>query len=82
MHDITRATESARSILLGLNREWISQQGDAFVESAINFLAAVIWFLKRYKSGRNCTLPNAIELMQIEYNFSSRCCARKEKLKC
>lgn len=67
MHDITDATESARSILLGLNREWISQQGDFFVESAINFLAAVIWFLKKYQSGRYCTLPHVIELMQVEY---------------
>src|SRR5262249_37626667 len=28
MHDITDATESARTILLGLNREWINKQGD------------------------------------------------------
>ena len=28
MFDITDAVESARSILLGLNREWIEKQGD------------------------------------------------------
>src|SRR6202043_3935101 len=48
MFDITDATESSRSILLGLNREWITKQGDFFVESPINFLTAVIWFLKKY----------------------------------
>jgi hypothetical protein len=67
MFDITDASESSRSILLGLNREWITQQGDFFVESPINFLTAIIWFLKKYKKGKYCTLPHAIELMQVEY---------------
>jgi hypothetical protein len=37
MSDITDAAESARTILMGLNREWIKRQGDFFVESPINF---------------------------------------------
>ena len=68
MHDITDATESARTILLGLNREWIKKQGDFFVESPINFVTAVIWFLRKYENGKYCTLPHAIELMQAEYD--------------
>jgi len=68
MHDITDAAESARTILMGLNREWIKKQGDFFVESAINFLTAVIWFLRRYQDGEFCTLPHVIELMQTEYD--------------
>lgn len=67
MHDITDATESARAILLGLNKDWISKQGDFFVESPINFVTAIIWFLRKYKDGIYCTLPHAIELMQAEY---------------
>ncbi len=67
MIDITDATESARSILLGLNREWITKQGDFFVESPINFITAIIWFLKKYKNGVFCTLPHVIELMQADY---------------
>lgn len=67
MYDITDATESSRSILLGLNKDWITKQGDFFVESPINFLTAIIWFLKKYKDGKFCTLPHAIELMQVEY---------------
>lgn len=67
MFDITDATESSRSILLGLNKDWITKQGDFFVESPINFLTAVIWFLKKYKGGKYCTLPHVIELMQVEY---------------
>src|SRR5690606_40684539 len=60
--------ESARTILMGLNREWIKKQGDFFVESPINFLTAIIWYLKRYKGGEFCTLPHVIELMQADYN--------------
>jgi YWFCY protein/Type IV secretory system Conjugative DNA transfer len=68
MNDITDATESARTILLGLNREWINKQGDFFVESPINFVTAVIWFLRKYADGKYCTLPHVIELMQAEYD--------------
>lgn len=67
MLDITDATESSRTIMLGLNREWIKKQGDFFVESPINFVTAIIWFLKKYKNGKYCTLPHVIELMQVEY---------------
>lgn len=68
MFDITDATESARTILLGLNSQWIKKQGDFFVESPINFLTAVIWFLRKYEDGMYCTLPHVIELMQVEYD--------------
>ncbi|WP_442795432.1 conjugal transfer protein MobC [Pelobium manganitolerans] len=68
MLDITDAAESARTILIGLNREWIRKQGDFFVESAINFVTAVIWFLKKYANGKYCTLPHVIELMQVDYD--------------
>jgi len=67
MHDITDATESSRTIMLGLNRDWIKKQGDFFVESPINFVTAIIWFLKKYDGGRYCTLPHVIELMQLDY---------------
>lgn len=68
MTDITDAAESARTILMGLNREWIKKQGDFFVESPINFLTAVIWYLRKYKDGQFCTLPHVLELMQLDYD--------------
>jgi type IV secretory pathway TraG/TraD family ATPase VirD4 len=68
MTDITDAAESARTILMGLNREWIKRQGDFFVESPINFLTAIIWYLRKYNNGEFCTLPHVIELMQADYN--------------
>lgn len=68
MLDITDATESSRTIMLALNREWIKKTGDFFVESPINFVTALFWYLKKYEGGRFCTLPHAIELAQIEYD--------------
>jgi hypothetical protein len=68
MRDITDATESSRTILLGLNFQWIQKTGDFFVESPINFVTAIIWFLRKYKDGKYCTLPHVIELMQMEYD--------------
>ena len=68
MFDITDAVESARTILIGLNREWNKRQGEFFVESPINLLTAVIWFLRKYKGGEFCTVPHAIEMIQLDYD--------------
>ncbi len=68
MEDITDATEASRTIMLGLNRDWIKKQGDFFVESPINFLTSIIWYLRKYENGRFCTLPHVIELMQADYD--------------
>lgn len=67
MLDITDAMEAARTIMLGLNREWIKKQGDFFVESPINFVTALLWFLRKYEGGKYCTLPHAIELSLVDY---------------
>jgi hypothetical protein len=69
MLDITDAMESSRTFMFGLNREWVKKQGDFFVESPINFVTALIWFLRKYKDGIYCTLPHAIELAQVEYKY-------------
>lgn len=67
MTDISDAYESAYTIMLNLNKTWITKQGDFFVESPIILLAAVIWFLKIYKEGKYCTFPHAIELLNKRY---------------
>jgi hypothetical protein len=69
MADITDAIESSRTVMLGLNREWIKKQGDFFVESPINFVTALMWFLKKYQGGRYCTLPHVIELSLVDYKY-------------
>jgi len=65
--DITDAAESARTILLGLNKEWVEKQGEFFQESAIIFITALIWFLRRYQEGIFCSWPHVIELAQAPY---------------
>lgn len=67
MTDISDAYEAAYTIMLNLNRSWIQKQGDFFVESPIILLAAIIWFLKIYESGKYCTFPHAIELLNKKY---------------
>jgi hypothetical protein len=63
--DINEAEEAARALLLGLNMDWISKQGDFFVDSAISLVKALIWFLWLYENGKFCSWPHVIELAQI-----------------
>ncbi|MET3115448.1 hypothetical protein AAKU52_003197 [Pedobacter sp. CG_S7] len=81
MEDITDATEASRTIMLGLNRDWIKKQGDFFVESPINFLTAIIWYLRRYENGKYCTLPHVIELMQADYDPLFAILQQEEEIK-
>ncbi|HVU95497.1 MAG TPA: YWFCY domain-containing protein [Puia sp.] len=64
---VSDALGAARTILLSLNKTWIHKQGEFFVESPVNFLGALIWYLRKYQGGRYCTLPHAIELAQQPY---------------
>jgi hypothetical protein len=66
--DITDAGEYSRTILVALRKESVHQQQSFFVESAVNFLTACIWFLRCYQKGRYCTLPHLIELMQYKHS--------------
>lgn len=81
MTDITDATEASRTIMMGLNRDWIKKQGDFFVESPINFLTAIIWYLKKYRDGKYCTLPHVIELMQADYEQLFTILQKEEEIK-
>ncbi len=66
--DINDAGEYAQTILVALRKESVHQQENFFVQSAVNFLTACIWFLRCYQNGRYCTLPHLIELMQYEHS--------------
>lgn len=68
MHDITDAQEASRTILLALNRDWIRRQGEFFQESAILFVCSCMWYLRKYKNGKYCTLPHLIEFMKSDYD--------------
>lgn len=81
MEDITDAAEASRTIMMGLNRDWIKKQGDFFVESPINFLTAIIWYLRRYEDGKYCTLPHVVELMQADYDQLFRVLQGQEEVR-
>lgn len=68
MDDISDAAESSRTLLLALNRQWSEKSGEFFIESPINFVTAVIWYLRNYRGGRYCTLPHVIELANLHYD--------------
>jgi hypothetical protein len=65
---VSDALGASRTVLLSLNKSWVHKQGEFFVESPINFLGALIWFLRNYEKGKYCTLPHAIELAQVPYD--------------
>jgi YWFCY protein/TraM recognition site of TraD and TraG len=65
---VADAIGASRTILLSMNKSWIRQQGEFWVESPVNFLAALIWYLRKYKDGCYCTLPHVIELAQTPYD--------------
>ncbi|HWK58375.1 MAG TPA: conjugal transfer protein MobC [Parapedobacter sp.] len=67
MTDISDAYEASYTIMLNLNRTWITKQGDFFVESPIILLASIIWYLKIYENGKYCTFPHAIEFLNKKY---------------
>ena len=68
MVSIADAYEASYTLLLNLNRTWVTKQGEFFTESAITLLTAIFWFLKIYKGGRYCTFPHALELINKRYN--------------
>ena len=64
---IDDAYESAKVMMLNMNKKWIGQEGDIWAESAINYTTALLWFLRCYQDGKYCTLPHLVELMMIDY---------------
>ncbi|MVM33889.1 type IV secretion system DNA-binding domain-containing protein [Spirosoma sp. HMF4905] len=64
---ISHAVETARMMLMNLNRKWVERQGEYFVESPINYVATLIWYLRTYDQGQYCTFPHLIELATRNY---------------
>lgn len=68
---IEEANETAKVLLLNLNRTWIRKEGDFFADSAVNYLTVTIYYLRlmerkysdRFEGRAVCTLPHCIELI-------------------
>jgi hypothetical protein len=54
------AVNAAKTLLLNLNKSWITKKGDFFVESPIALVSALIWYLRIAKNGKYCSLPHLI----------------------
>lgn len=67
LHDLQDAAEAARAVILGMTTEASTKHGEFFLDSAINFVQALIWFLRLYKDGAYCSWPHVIELAQTPY---------------
>lgn len=67
LNHLSDAIGASRTILFSMNKTWVNRQGDFFVESPVNFVAALIWYLRKYKDGIYCTLPHVIELSNLPY---------------
>lgn len=65
---LSDAMGAARTIMLSMNPTWAHKQGEFFVESPINFLGMLIWYLRKHDKGKYCTLPHVIELAQYPYD--------------
>jgi hypothetical protein len=77
---VSDAVGASRTMLLSLNRTWVDRQGDFWVASAVNFIAALIWCLRSYKKGIYCTLPHVIELPRQPYETLFELLAREPSL--
>lgn len=78
---ISDALGAARTILLSMNPTWAEKQGEFFVESPINFLGMIIWYLRKHDEGIYCTLPHAIEMAQQPYERLFAVLGAQEEIK-
>lgn len=65
---VNDAHEISNTIMLNLNKSWANKQGDFFVESPKNFVAACLWFLRIYQGGKFCTFPHLLEFCCLPTN--------------
>lgn len=67
LDDIHDAGEAAHAVLLGMAKSGIGQQGEFFLDSSINFVQALIWYLRSSHDAKYCSWPHVIELAQVPY---------------
>ncbi|MDF7821856.1 type IV secretory system conjugative DNA transfer family protein [Runella sp. MFBS21] len=85
---IEEANETAKVLMLNLNRTWIKKEGDFFADSAINYLTVTIYYLRlmekkyadRLKGRPICTLPHCIELIAQNPNEVIGCMVKYDEL--
>lgn len=69
MHDMDDCIETAEALLQSIQKT-VKTQGaqQFFTVSAINFTAAVFYYLLNFESGKYCTLPHALAFINRSYD--------------
>lgn len=69
IENLAQANNMAESIVLALQKGGGSGgSSQFFTQSAINFLAACLYFLVKYEDGKNCSLPHLMSLITRSYD--------------
>ena len=58
------ALATSEALFLNINKEYIKKK-DFFTSSAVNLVAAIIWFLRSFEEGKYCTIPHVIGLLSL-----------------
>ena len=75
------AAEVADLIWSNVNPSSIEKSDDFFVQSAKQYVDALIWFLRIHKDGKYCTFPHLIELMGRNYKAIFKMLLKHEEIR-
>lgn len=75
------AVNAAKTLLLNLNKTWITKKGDFFVESPIALVSALIWYLRIAKNGKYCSLPHLIMFLSKSDDIIFKILSRYNELR-
>ena len=75
------ASEIADIIWSNVNPSSVEKSDDFFVQSAKQYIDALIWFLRIHKDGKYCTFPHLIELMGRNYKAVFKMLLKHEEIR-
>ena len=74
------ALATSEALFLNLNKEYIRKK-DFFTSSAVNLVAALIWFLRSFENGKYCTIPHVISFLSLSDDVLFSVLEKREDLK-
>ena len=81
IHSLADASETAEALVEALKKGDKSTGSDQFfTQSAINFLAACIYFFSKYDNGQYSTLPHILSFLNLSYDEIFSVLFRNEEL--
>jgi len=74
------ALATSEALFLNINKEYIKKK-DFFTSSAVNLVAAIIWFLRSFQSAKYCTIPHVISLLSLSDKILFSILGKQEDIK-